>query len=75
MKEIVFISIALEIYIFSPGCAQERQLLEALFACYGPDHRTICRLLCRPDAHLEVQVGFFQTRNFWHGSRYAIREV
>ena len=36
--------------------AEERQLLEALFACYGPDPRTICRLLCRPDASLEVQV-------------------
>jgi len=36
--------------------AEERQLLEALFACYGPDPSTICRLLCRPGASLEVQV-------------------
>ena len=34
---------------------EERLLFEALFACYGPDHHTICRLLCRPDAPLEVQ--------------------
>ena len=36
--------------------AEERQLLEALFACYGPDPNTICRLLCLPGASLEVQV-------------------
>lgn len=34
---------------------QERKLVEALFACYGPDHKTICRLLCCPHAAEEVQ--------------------
>jgi hypothetical protein len=34
---------------------QERKLVEALFACYGPDHNTICRLLCCPHAAEEVQ--------------------
>jgi hypothetical protein len=41
---------------YEPSLEPEEVLLfQALFACYGLDYRSICRLLCRPDAFLEVQ--------------------
>ena len=45
---------------------EEQELFQALFACYGPDQYTICRLLCRPDASLQVQVSAIE---LWSGSK------